>query len=257
MNITSFSFHNCHDFCILFLYVKTKKYGNCLGTDLFHSEHLKYNNSPRFISTDKTETMAFNVDEEIKSRTSLISIGDVALKNVRAFKYLGHMIIHTDDSQSNFLNSRISSVYQKWNDLKHVLTDRRVSMTTRTQIVEACIRTRLLYSVHAWELSSRELDKIESIAHGFKRKNVPLEYLKKKRSNPKSATDILEPVDLEWAFVYANNDLVNITKTSSNFNFCITQHLKYIAHVTRLSNDSLQKQVLFSCEHKRYAHDVG
>ena len=47
------------------------------------------------ISTDKTETMAFNVDEEIKSRPSLISIGDVALKNVRAFKYLGYMILMT------------------------------------------------------------------------------------------------------------------------------------------------------------------
>ena len=32
------------------------------------------------ISTDKTETMAFNVDEEIKAKPSLISIGDVALK---------------------------------------------------------------------------------------------------------------------------------------------------------------------------------
>ena len=122
------------------------------------------------ISTDKTETMAFNVDEEIKSRPSHISIGDVALKNVRAFKYLGHMIINTDDNQPNFLNFRIPSEYQKWNDLKHVLTDWRVKMTTRTQILEACISSRLLYSVQAWELSSRELNKIESIWHNFLRK---------------------------------------------------------------------------------------
>ena len=37
------------------------------------------------ISTDKTETMAFNVDEEIKAKPSLISIGEVELKNVRVF----------------------------------------------------------------------------------------------------------------------------------------------------------------------------
>ena len=67
------------------------------------------------------------------------------------------------------------------------------------------------------------------IAHGFKRENVPLEYLKQKRSNPKSVTDILEPVDLDWAFVYTNNDLENITKTTSISNFCKTQHIKYIA----------------------------
>ena len=72
------------------------------------------------------------------------------------------------------------------------------------------------------------------IAHGSKRKNVPLLYLKQNRSNPKSATDNLEPVDLEWAFVYTNIDPENITKTTSISNFCITQHLKYIAHVTIL-----------------------
>ena len=33
-------------------------------------------------------------------------------KNVRAFKYLGQMIINTDDNQFNFLNFRISSAYQ-------------------------------------------------------------------------------------------------------------------------------------------------
>ena len=79
------------------------------------------------------------------------------------------------------------------------------------------------------------------VAHGFKRKNVPLEYLKQKRSKPKHSTDILEPVDLDWEFVYSNN----ISKTSSIANFCKTQHLKYIAHVTRLSNDSLTKTTAF------------
>ena len=51
------------------------------------------------------------------------------------------------------------------------------------------------------------------VAHGFKRENVPLEYLKQKRSKPKRTTDILEPVDLDWAFVYSHNDLEDITKT--------------------------------------------
>ena len=55
-------------------------------------------------------------------------------------------------------------------------------MTTRTIILEACVRSRLLYSVQGWELYACELRKIESIwhnflrkmvAHGFKRKNVP------------------------------------------------------------------------------------
>ena len=136
-------------------------------------------------------------------------------------------------------------------------------MATRTKILEACVRSRLLYSVQAWELSAVELRKIESIMHnflrkmvsrGFKRKNVPLEYLKQKRSKSKPMVEVLKPEDLDWAFVYTNQDLERITKTSIS-TFCKIQHLKYIVHMTRLSNDSLQKQILFSCDHKRYARD--
>ena len=101
------------------------------------------------ISTGKTEIMAFNVPEGIKSMASLISIGGVALKNVRTFKYLGHMITNNDDDPSFYLTARISSAFQKWNELKHVLTDRRINMSSRITILEACVRSRLLYSAQS------------------------------------------------------------------------------------------------------------
>ena len=124
------------------------------------------------ISTDKTETMAFNVPEEIKAKPSLISLGGVALKNVRCFKYLGHTVTNNDDDPSKYLTHRISSAFQKWNELKHVLTDNRIRMSTRVKFLEACIRMRLLYSVQSWDLSAEELRKIESIWHNFPRKMV-------------------------------------------------------------------------------------
>ena len=55
------------------------------------------------ISTGKTETMEFNVPEEAKSKQSFISIGGVALKNVRSFKYPGNMITNNDDDPSHCL----------------------------------------------------------------------------------------------------------------------------------------------------------
>ena len=71
------------------------------------------------ISTGKTETMAFDVPEDIVAKPSLISIGGVGLKNVRTFKYLGHMVTNNDDDPSHYLS------FQKWNELKHILTDKR------------------------------------------------------------------------------------------------------------------------------------
>ena len=142
------------------------------------------------ISTGKTETMAFNVSEQIKAKESFISIGDVALTNVRTFKYLGNMIANNEKYPSHFLSFRISSAFQKWTELKHVLTDQRILMSTRVKFLEACLCSRLLYSTQSWELTAAELNKIESIWHGFlrkmissgfKRNNFPRDYLKARK----------------------------------------------------------------------------
>ena len=47
----------------------------------------------------------------------------------------------------------------------------------------------------------------------------------------------------------------NPANTTNISSFCKIQHLKYLAHVTRLENSSLQKQLLFSTTQKKYARD--
>ena len=106
------------------------------------------------ISAGKTETMAFNVPDDIKARPSLISIGAIPIKNVRKFKYLGHMATNDDEDPSHYLSFRITSAFQKWNELKHVLLDKRIFMHIRVHLLEACVRSRLLYSAQSWELST-------------------------------------------------------------------------------------------------------
>ena len=216
------------------------------------------------IAYGKTETMAFNVPEEIKAKPTLFSVGDEKIKNVRVFKYLGHVITNNDDDPSHYLSCRISSAFQKWNELKHVLTDKRIFMSIRVKFLEACIRSRLLYSCQSWELSASEIKKLETIWHsflrkmisnGFKRKNVPPDYLKAKKAAKKTGEIVPEPEGLDWAYIFDNNKLCEITKTTNITSFCRIQHLKYIAHVTRLNNDSLQKQLLFSTDRKKFSRD--
>ena len=79
----------------------------------------------------------------------------------------------------------------------------------------------------------------------------------KRSKNLKNNTndDIPKPDDLDWSYIFSNNKLTQITKTTNIVDFCKTQHLKYIAHVTTLGNDSYQKQILFSTEHKKYTRD--
>ena len=138
-------------------------------------------------------------------------------------------------------------------------------MSNYSKKIEACVRSRLLYSAQSWELLASEIRKLESIWHGFlrkmvsngfKRKNVPPEYLMARKKAKKSNINIPEPDGLDWAFVFSNENLRQITKRKSLTSFCKIQHLKYIAHVTRLENSSLQKQLLFTCDRKKYARDT-
>ena len=105
-------------------------------------------------------------------------------------------------------------------------------ISARVKILEAYVRSRLLYSAQSWELSALEIIKIELIWHGvlrnmvhndFKRKNVPNEYLKthRKERSKKSKQDVPVPEDLSWSFVvYTNDQLRTITKTSNIAVFC-------------------------------------
>ena len=93
------------------------------------------------------------------------------------------------------------------------------------------------------------------VKNGFKRKNVPPEYLKAKKEAKKSGVEVPEPDGLDWAYIYDNENLRIITKTTNIASFCKIQHMKYIAHVTRLGNDAIQKQLLFTTNHQKYSRD--
>ena len=59
--------------------------------------------------------------------------------------------------------------------------------------------------------------------------------------------NVAKPDDLDWSYVYTNEQLENI--------FAKYNIYKYVAHVTRLENNSLQKQILFTCERKKFSRD--
>ena len=197
------------------------------------------------IAIDKTKTISFNVTEEVMASKSLITLKGEPIENVRQFKYLGHMLSNESSSNSPaFIHHQIASAYSKWNELKSILLDKRIFLTTRVRFLEACVRSRLLYSVQAWQLNARELQKIEVVWNGFLRRMVKGGFARK--NAPKNKKDTSIPAEeVDWSFKLSNEKVREITKTTEISHFCQIQHLKYIAHVTRLGNDSLQKQFLF------------
>ena len=196
------------------------------------------------IACDKTKTMSFNVSKEIMQKETLISLKNEPIGNVRQFKYLGHVLSNQKSNTSAFLTHQISRSYAKWNEMKNVLLDKRIHLSTGVRFLEACVISRLLYSVQAWSLNAKEMQKIESIWHGLLRRLVKGGF--KRQNAPKDKNDNSIPQEeINWAYKISNKRFTQITKTVGVKEFCVKQHLKYIAHVTRLGNDSLQKQFLF------------
>ena len=99
---------------------------------------------------------------------SLISLRDEEIENVRSFKCLGHVLSNVNCNSPAFINHQIASAYSKWNELKTVLLDRRIFLSTRVKLLEACVWSWLIYSVQAWQ----KIQKLESIWCGFLRRMV-------------------------------------------------------------------------------------
>lgn len=79
------------------------------------------------MSYSKTETMAFNVEEDIQNRETLLQVNGTNIKTVRSFQYLGYTVTNTNENAKS-LGLRIGSAFEKWNELKHVLTDHHIQM---------------------------------------------------------------------------------------------------------------------------------
>ena len=198
------------------------------------------------IALDKTKTIVFNVDESVMSNKSLISLRGTNIENVRQFKYLGHLL--SNEKTQNFLNHQIASAYAKWSEMKDIFLDQKIYLKIRVRYLEACVRSRLLYSVQSWHLSASDLNKIDVIWNGFLRRMVKGGF--KRRDVPQNRTERQVRIEnneaLDWAYQITNEHLKKITNTTSIKSFCQIQNLKYVAHITRLENNALQKQFLFS-----------
>ena len=108
------------------------------------------------------------------------------------------------------------------------------------KFLEACFRSRLLYSVQVWQLKAKEMQTLASVWSDFLRRMVKGGFIW--NNAPKNNKDKSIPEEeINWSFKLSNDDIRKITKTSEIKDFCEIQHIKYIVHVTRTGNDSLQK----------------
>ena len=198
------------------------------------------------ISFGKTETMLFGFPEVETAKESLFEIGGETIKNVRKFTYLGHKItnLNVDEVDTTSLDYRIALAKGKFQEMKQVLCDREIDLKIRANFLQTFVRARLLYAVQCWDLKEAEIKRLEACWHGFLRRMVTNGFRKKEPENEQS-----------FALFYTNEDLVRLADTTPLRHFIYEQQIKFTAHICRLPNNDMRKQILFS-EGRKYSRSI-
>ena len=189
------------------------------------------------IAYSKTKTQVFN-DESLAGMSSLINIGQNSIENVREFCYLGHLV--TNRVGQNFTELRISRANAKFYELARMLKDSEINMGTRKKVLEACVRSRLVYACQAWYPNEKEIHSLEVCWYEILRKMISGGFRRKNQTAD------------DWRYQYSNKDLEAIIGTCRLRDFINIQYLRYVAHVCRRPNTALIKRLFFAKSQKPY-----
>ena len=187
------------------------------------------------ISFPKTNTQVFNNDE-LTNLPSLFLISENVVENVSEFTYLGQTFSNKD--QGSCTDLRVSKAIGKFNEMRQVLMDQKVNMTTRTILMGACVRSRLLYGTQAQYINEQNIRKLETCQIELLRQIVNSGW--NRLPTPEDAEDT------EFRLRYTNTDILHVTENNSLRNVIRSQYLKHIGRVCHCSNTTLTKKMLFA-----------
>ena len=187
------------------------------------------------VNVGKTKTMIYNFhgsDDDYPD--SVATLGDIAVNNVKEFKYLGCLIHYNQTTTGDAeITSRIDMAEAKFYEHGKKFMNHRVKLSVRISILNSLVRSRLTYGCQTWILTVAQKDRINAVYYSMIRKMVRGGY--KRKPN-------------EWGFKFTNQNLLDLARTESVCSFVERQKKRYLAHVVRLPNTSLVKRMVFNSD---------
>ena len=90
-----------------------------------------------------------------------LKIGDIKIKQVKKFSYLGTML--TEDGKCGTEIQRcIGIAKDAFQKLRKVLTNRKMSIKTGKRMLDCYVMTNLLYASECWTITARMRSKLEA-----------------------------------------------------------------------------------------------
>lgn len=189
---------------------------------------------------------------------SIASLNNIQIENVTNFRYLGDEIKYNEPSTGDAeINLRIVVAENKFYELGKKLLNYKILLTTRVKVLNAMVRSRLTYSCQTWNVTTRQMERINSSYSSMLRKMIKGGYRRKNNNEWtfKIGQDVVKMkggnTNNEWSFALSNEDLHNICRTENINIYVRRQQQKYLAHIARQPNNTLTKQLLFNCDESR------
>ena len=185
---------------------------------------------------------------------SIASLNNIPIDNVTNFRYLGDEIKYDEPSTGDAeINLRIDVAENKFYELGKKLFNYKILLRTRVKVLNAMVRSRLTYSCQTWNVTARQMERINSSYSSMLRKMIKGGYRRKNNNEWifKIGEDVVKMNKggkTNWSFALSNEDLHNICGTENIDIYVGRQQQKYLAHIARQPNNTLTKQLLFNCD---------
>lgn len=185
----------------------------------------------------KTETMIINYkytqSEEYPS--SIITLRNTSINNVKQFKYLGSYLHNDEPSTGDVeVNHRIQLANVKFAELSNLLQNFRIKISTRILFFNSYVRSRLTYSCQNWNLNINQYEKLDVTYRIFLRRMV------------RGGFKRLHENENDFRLKYSNMKIHQICGTKDVSEFIKKQQNSYAAHLIRMNLGRNVKKLTFN-----------
>lgn len=170
---------------------------------------------------------------------SIISVGDVKLKNCDTFKYLGCKVNEDQPNTGDYeIEYRISCAKAAFAENQIMLKNQKIRMSLRILFLNALVKSRLTYGCQTWNLSKVQSERLNVVYRGFLRRMIKGGFRRKKGTDGSDT----------FKYYYTNEMLHGICKSQDICIFIKTQQTKYTYHVIRSDWSNSSKRLLFNAD---------
>ena len=125
------------------------------------------------LNVSKTKVMVISkADNDISAN---VEVGGVVLEQVQRYKYLGSVV--TKDGRSvEEIKTRIAIAKNAFNKVKHIVTNRSISISLRRRFIKSYVWSTMLYGCEAWTINKDMEKRIEAAEMWFFRRMLKISW---------------------------------------------------------------------------------